>query len=286
MSNLTQRLLLFFVGVPAIIAIVVFLPQGRHAAVVALLLLFSGGSGVELGRLFVDKGIAVKPAVFGAIAAVGPGLFYAALFIKRGSLAAAGIGSFVAAILAVIVLSAFAFSPKEKIPDILPRATGYGFAFIYPGLLAGFLVLIAAQPPRATEAIITFACMTFGNDSLAWLAGTTLGKRRGLIAVSPNKSLEGFFGGVAGSLAGGLAAYFAFPASFPIPVWALLLMAVAVALATVLGDLFESGLKRSAGAKDSGGVVPGRGGFLDSFDSLLFAAPVFFGLAVLLRLFR
>jgi phosphatidate cytidylyltransferase len=62
-------------------------------------------------------------------------------------------------------------------------------------------------------------------------------------------------------------------------------MALCVAGAAILGDLFESALKRSAGAKDSGTKVPGRGGFLDSFDSFLFAAPVFYLASRLLGLF-
>ncbi len=63
-------------------------------------------------------------------------------------------------------------------------------------------------------------------------------------------------------------------------------MGSAIGAAVIVGDLFESALKRSAGIKDSGSAVPGRGGFLDSFDSLLFAAPVFYGLSLLFGFFR
>lgn len=286
MSNLLQRLLLFFVGVPAIFAVVWLLPGAHHAATVALVLAFCAGSGLELGRLFVQKGIRVRPALSGALAVAVPLLFYASTFAGPASFGSAGLVGLGLALLAVLVLLPFGLARKEALAEALARAAAYGFILVYPGLLSGFVVLIAAEPPRATEAILAFALATFGNDSLAWLVGSTLGKRRGLVAVSPNKSLAGFVGGFAGSLGGLFLARLAFPASFPAPLPALIPMALAVGAATILGDLFESALKRSAGAKDSGSVVPGRGGFLDSFDSLLFAAPLFYAFALALGLFR
>lgn len=286
MSNLLQRLLLFFVGVPAIFAIVWFLPGAHHAATVALVLAFCAGSGVELGRLCVQKGLRLRPALSGALGTAIPALFFASTFAGGVSFGSAGLVGLGTALVAVFLLAPFGLSRKENIAEALPSAAAYGFSIVYPGLLAGFVVLIAAEPARATEAIIAFALTTFGNDSLAWLVGSTLGKRRGIFAVSPNKSLAGFAGGFGGSFAGLLLSRIAFPASFPVPLWTLIPMALAIGAATILGDLFESALKRSAGAKDSGSGVPGRGGFLDSFDSLLFAAPLFYAFSLALGLFR
>jgi phosphatidate cytidylyltransferase len=125
--------------------------------------------------------------------------------------------------------------------------------------------------------------IVFANDSLAWLFGITLGKHRGLFKVSPNKSLEGFIAGMAGSIIATLLG----PVLFPfIPArWALLVaMGLVCGITGVAGDLFESALKRSAGVKDSGRLIPGRGGFLDSFDSILFTAPTFVAFLLILKI--
>ncbi len=107
-------------------------------------------------------------------------------------------------------------------------------------------------------------------DSAAYFVGLGAGRRKLLPEVSPNKSVEGAGGGVAAGVFAGLACGAAF--HLPLP------MAASVgglcAVASVLGDLWESAIKREAGVKDSGGVLPGHGGILDRFDGLLFAMAV------------
>lgn len=147
MSNLLQRLLLFFVGVPAIFAVVWLLPGAHHAATVALVLAFCAGSGLELGRLFVQKGIRVRPALSGALAVAVPLLFYASTFAGPASFGSAGLVGLGLALLAVLVLLPFGLARKEALAEALARAAAYGFILVYPGLLSGFVVLIAAEPP-------------------------------------------------------------------------------------------------------------------------------------------
>jgi phosphatidate cytidylyltransferase len=113
------------------------------------------------------------------------------------------------------------------------------------------------------------------NDSLAWFFGMLFGRLRNIVAVSPNKSLEGFLGGMLSSVAVILISAHFYPEIFPRPYWQLILFGVAAAFTTTIGDLVESALKRAVGVKDSGHVIPGRGGMLDSIDSVLFTAPVF-----------
>jgi len=105
----------------------------------------------------------------------------------------------------------------------------------------------------------------------------TLGHKRGIFTVSPNKSLEGLLAGMAGSVGFAFLGPVLLPGIVPRSWPTLLALGLACGVAVVAGDLFESAIKRSAGVKDSGSIVPGRGGILDSFDSLLFAAPVFIG---------
>jgi phosphatidate cytidylyltransferase len=180
----------------------------------------------------------------------------------------------------------FAFIGERGIPEALPKASALGFAAIYPGFLGAIIVLIASEPRHATESLLTFCILAFSSDSLAWLVGVTLGRHRGIVAVSPNKSLEGFVGGMLAPIGMAFACAAVFPEAISAQWWEILVLGLLVGAAAIVGDLFESSLKRSAGIKDSGSAVPGRGGFLDSFDSLLLAAPVFYSLSLLMGFFR
>jgi phosphatidate cytidylyltransferase len=288
LSNILQRLLLFFIGIPFLLAVILLLPQYKHGAAVLMIVVFSGGCALELSRLFKARGIAAKPGAFIALGAGIPACAYAGAFLGTGSaLAGASLALTLGAGAGLVCLFApFAFAAPDGIRDVLPKANALAFAAAYPGLLAAFIVLIASEPRFATASLVSFCVIAFSNDSLAWLIGSTLGRRRGIVAVSPNKSVAGFIGGMCGSVAAAFACAALFPGALEGPGWAILLFGLAVGAAVILGDLFESALKRSAGIKDSGSVVPGRGGFLDTFDSLLFAAPVFYGLSLLLGYFR
>jgi phosphatidate cytidylyltransferase len=136
---------------------------------------------------------------------------------------------------------------------------------------------------NATIFIAVFFVMVFFCDSFAWFFGMIFGRgNRGLFAASPNKSAAGFAGGIIFSIAAGIAAWFLFPHVFyGHPVKAAVLGFV-TAGASILGDLAESVFKRSARCKDSGNIIPGRGGMLDSIDSILMSIPVYYIAAKLL----
>lgn len=282
MSNLAQRLLLFFVCVPLIVAAIVFLPMAHHAAVFAVVLLISAAASLELASLFAAKGIKAGRAGFVVAGTLVPLAFFASTFLpsKAAELAFLFVG-----LLALGLFTPYAFSRKDKLAEALPRASAMAFALLYPGLFAGFVTLIISRFAYSTEAILCFALMVMGNDSLAWLFGVTLGRKRNLVDVSPNKSLAGFIGGFLGSCAVAMGARAIFPSAIGQPYWVMLVLGLVVGCAVVVGDLFESAMKRSAGVKDSGSLVPGRGGFLDSFDSILFSAPVFYAGSLALGLF-
>jgi len=111
------------------------------------------------------------------------------------------------------------------------------------------------------------------NDVSAYLFGSRIGKNQLAPRISPGKTWEGFIGGVVlTSIAGW--GVFRFTSLYTPAFW--LITGVLISLAATAGDLFESKVKREAGVKDSGNVIPGHGGLLDRFDSLLFSAPVFY----------
>lgn len=130
--------------------------------------------------------------------------------------------------------------------------------------------------PRGLAWALTIILATWVGDSIAYLTGRSLGKRQLAMTISPNKTVEGAVGGLMGSMAIGAVLF----QSFGIGNWWLgLLVGIIVGLAGQLGDLAESILKRQAGVKDSGMMIPGHGGILDRIDSLLFAFPAGFLLA-------
>ncbi|HIP95232.1 MAG TPA: phosphatidate cytidylyltransferase, partial [Leucothrix sp.] len=111
-------------------------------------------------------------------------------------------------------------------------------------------------------------------DSGAYFSGKAFGKTKLAPELSPGKTREGMFGGLAGATIWSIlgAAYFGLPTAG----WLFfILLSMAVALFSVAGDLFESLIKREAGQKDSGSILPGHGGILDRIDGLLAALPLF-----------
>lgn len=107
------------------------------------------------------------------------------------------------------------------------------------------------------------------NDTMAYITGSLIGKTP-FSSISPKKTIEGTIGGIILCIAAmGLLAYYT-----PLPVIHVCAIAAIAAIAGTAGDLLESKLKRMAGVKDSGHIMPGHGGFLDRFDSLLLATPV------------
>lgn len=141
---------------------------------------------------------------------------------------------------------------------------------LYAGLGLGPIAALRVGP-EGLQWVISALVITWANDTCAYFAGRLLGRHKLHPAVSPNKTWEGFAGGVVGSVGGMfIARAVAFPALTPTDCWAL---GLAGAVLGPLGDLCESLLKRAHGVKDSGTLIPGHGGLLDRVDALLFNAP-------------
>lgn len=120
--------------------------------------------------------------------------------------------------------------------------------------------------------VVAYVLIVWANDVCAYLVGMSIGRRKLFERLSPKKSWEGFFGGVAGAVGAGFAAGHLLGASPA--AWALL--ALVISVTAVAGDLAESMFKRAAGVKDSGSLIPGHGGVLDRFDAMLLSAPFVF----------
>jgi|TARA_B100001059_G_C17758575_1_gene541412 phosphatidate cytidylyltransferase len=111
------------------------------------------------------------------------------------------------------------------------------------------------------------------NNSFAYLLGKNFGKNKLLPSVSPNKSWEGFWGGLFFSL---IAAFILYKLQIDIRLTHILICSILIPVLATLGDLIQSKIKRDAGVKDSGYILPGHGGFYDRMDSIIFIAPWMF----------
>ncbi|WP_109695722.1 phosphatidate cytidylyltransferase [Chitinophaga deserti] len=120
---------------------------------------------------------------------------------------------------------------------------------------------------------LTLICCIWINDTMAYIVGSLIGRTPFAPAISPKKTIEGTVGGmILAVAAAGVFGYFWGHEWMPLQHW--IAFAAIAAIFGTAGDLLESRLKRLAGVKDSGSIMPGHGGFLDRFDSLLVAAPI------------
>jgi phosphatidate cytidylyltransferase len=147
---------------------------------------------------------------------------------------------------------------------------------MYVVLLGGHLVAtrVGFAPQLSKHLLAFFFLVIFGSDSAAYYGGRTFGRHKLAPSVSPGKTWEGAVAGMLASLLLAAASHYWFfpelPLKFALP------LAAVMNVVGVLGDLTESALKRSAGAKDTAQILPGHGGVLDRIDSLLFNAPVIY----------
>jgi len=182
---------------------------------------------------------------------------------------------------AVLVVAAFAVFLQPDVKVGLAAWMGTTFTALFVGMLGALVRLGQVAPPLPAGVpaaqlgaergwILLVILLVWAYDTGAYCVGSALGKRKFLSHISPSKSYWGLFGGLAASTAVAVAGMWALgqPAALGLALGPL------VGVVAQAGDLAESMLKRAAGAKDSGGLIPGHGGILDRVDSFIFAAPV------------
>ncbi len=276
--NTIQRLSVFLIGVPLFALVELYASFGRNLLIALVILFIQYMAVKETAGIFAARKIHVNRSYLHILAFATSIATYFSPWISRISGYGASPLEILFAVSAIGSLASilpYVFSGKDSFPDIMAGMTATLFTYFYCGFLGACFMYIASCFGLHAAPVLTFSLMSFGNDSMAWLTGVTLGRRRNLIAVSPAKSIAGFIGGMAGSVIAAILAYQLFPDSGFGSLAGLVGLGLAVGVAVIAGDLVESALKRSAGVKDSSTAVPGRGGILDSFDSLLFSAPLF-----------
>ena len=268
MSSLKSRVLTFAVGVPGITAIILFFPFLNHIVFILLAVFFIGQGSRETVKLFNQKEIAVSP-VIPYCAAFFPVIQW---LIIRKLLPESAIEYLIAGTL-ILILSLEIFAQNKKsLEGALIRSGASFFSFIYPGFLAMYAVRMIGLPHPGLR-LLVFLLLVFTNDTAAYIFGSLFGRRsRKLFIASPNKSIVGFISGFFFTIIIAVIIEFFLPHVFTCYTIALL-AGIVIGITGILGDLAESVLKRSAVIKDSGDLFPGRGGILDSIDSIIFSAP-------------
>ncbi|HEY3507457.1 MAG TPA: phosphatidate cytidylyltransferase [Actinocatenispora sp.] len=159
-------------------------------------------------------------------------------------------------------------------PGFRRDVTAAALIAAYVPFLGGFATLLA-RPDDGAARIVVVLAMVVLSDTGGYAVGVFLGKHKMAPRISPGKSWEGFAGSVLTTAIGGAVLLLLI---FHVPLWYGAAVGVAVSLASVLGDLAESMIKRDLGIKDMGHLLPGHGGVMDRLDSILFAVPVSFAL--------
>lgn len=158
------------------------------------------------------------------------------------------------------------------------------FAFMYAPVMLSF-VYLTRECPQGIYMVWMILISSWGCDTCAYVVGKLIGKKKIFPVLSPHKSLEGCIGGALGAaLIGGIYARFFVETAFPNQTitWIIAFICFVGAIMSMMGDLAASAIKRNHNIKDYGHLIPGHGGIMDRFDSMIVTAPMIYFLTVLM----
>ncbi|PVV07938.1 MAG: phosphatidate cytidylyltransferase [gamma proteobacterium symbiont of Ctena orbiculata] len=268
---LKQRVITALILAPLVVAAVLLLPNGYLALIAALVITVGSMewarlSGIETTSLQIGYSFSLLICLLALYFLVPPGWVPGIMLLS--------VAWWLLALLRLV-----RYRADQPQSDSVPLRAVEGFIVLLPAWLA--LVSIHRIPTTGPGLLLFVLILIWSADIGAYFAGHRWGKHKLAPQVSPGKTREGVYGAMACALlcAIGLGIWLGSDVTQTLLI---VMLCLATVLASVIGDLFESLIKRQRGVKDSGQLLPGHGGMLDRIDSLTAAAPLFlFGLILL-----
>lgn len=254
-----QRVITAIIGILITLPLFILggLPLAFFGAIVSIL------AALEMANLLKKIGFDIKDTIATSVSflfVIAPAWF-------------GEVGSVVSLVVLLILLGASLVLKRLPIDSVAANI----FIPLYAGFLLSRLIMLRDIPRHGLYLTILVLLVVWASDIFAYAIGKRLGRRKLAPNISPNKTVEGSIAGIMGGVIAAAAAYL-FYQELMIET---AVIAVVAAVATQFGDLFESQLKRWAGVKDSGSLVPGHGGVLDRIDGLVFASAASYYVALL-----
>ena len=269
-KNLRDRIITVVIGIPAVLAMIFFVPQYNYILFSLLVMAMAVVGSLEMSRMLFGR---IVP-----IALTAP-IVPVVQYLKGVLDLNAQIPDLAFVIILLLAMSMeIRNGEKDDFKQSIDRIARSAVLVIYPSYFLTFFLRLMELDGVTSYTLITYFILVFGNDTFAYIWGRLFGKNnKGIVKVSPKKSVAGYVGSLISTIGLSFACYAMFRDHLPyISVAYRILLGFAVSITANVGDLIESVFKRSAGVKDSGNVFPGRGGALDCLDSEIASAPVFF----------
>jgi len=267
MSNLARRVLTAVVAIPLLGALVLW---DRRQGFALLVIACSVVGMLEYTAMSLP-GI---PKALRGVLVVSSAALTTALYLRSDLALAWILAALVVGATAVLLVPGEIAGAGARLGVVL-------FGLVYVGGLTAPLAILHGSRADGPLWVLTALAATFANDSGAYFFGRAIGRHKLYPIVSPGKTVEGAIGGLAACVG---ALFLARATFFPaLGAWDCVAVAVPASVLGPAGDLVESMLKRSAGVKDSGHLIPGHGGILDRLDALLFVGAWVYVYATLIR---
>ncbi len=262
---LWKRVISALIGIP--LALYIFYVGGIPFLIAVIALNLIGQ--LEMSRILENSsGIVCKPIVLSS----GILLCLAAYFFSHIHI----FGAFLIMVNILFVMFIVRF-PKYSLNDLGLNL----LAIIYPGLLFVSLILLRNISDFGFIYVLLAFLLTWSSDTFAYFAGRAFGNKKLAPKLSPAKTVAGSIGGIIGTVLVAIAFNYYY---YLMPMHWIILLGLMGSILSQLGDLFESGIKRLGNIKDSGNLIPGHGGVLDRFDSILILAPALYFFMYLLKI--
>ncbi len=256
--------------------------SGIFIAVITALVLYIGGyvtGGVLLilsliGMFEFLRVFKLEKSILGIVAYIGTLIYYVLLMLSENEWLTPFMIVYLLVVLGAYVITFPKFNDKEMMVSFL--------SFFYISVMLSYVYQIRVLENGLILSLLIVLC-SWGSDTCAYVVGVTMGKHKMTPILSPKKSVEGLFGGIIG--AGLLGALFGFLFGNKLGIsgavlWFALIGAVG-SIPAVIGDLAASAIKRNNDIKDYGNLIPGHGGVMDRFDSVIFVAPILYYLVIM-----